>query len=436
MLEMTRVDTDIPVASLTLGEDGKTLSWSVSKSDPDLAPIAEVFINGFDLNVEQNRTAVAGTFSVQYGGSYTLTGKDAANHPAEQTLDVPGLPIQADDESVCTVIDAWNQDRNNGVIAIDPTTLTGGVYDAGKSNPAANAYHGRYEVLLTSTVEIFDAEAVRQELLDAYAEDYFEQHPDAKPDDPAAVMPEDELNAALAEREDEAWSQWAETVMTEAQDENWKEIPDEGIQFENLEPGDYTVLIRDANDKRNGAVTAKQNLTVADEAIVMEAESTAEFNNNREGTITVTAQNGRLDIGTYQFLIRPVEDENSELLSVEHLTDPLDPELFPEEDGWTAPVWQTSDLASGALSTSVFSGLRGGWYQVAVRTMEGVSATEMQELIAAYQALLAAQERVAEAENGLTESGLASAAAVKDQAVREALQAWQTAEEGAAKTEA
>lgn len=349
---------------------------------------------------------------------------------------VPGLPIQGDDESLCTVTDAWNQDRNNGVIAIDPTTLTGGVYDGEKSSPTANDYHGRYEVLLTATVKIFDAEAVRQELLDAYAEDYFEQHPDAKPDDPAAVMPEEELNAALAERETEAWNQWAETVMTEAQDGNWKELAAEGIRFENLEPGDYTVLFRDANDKRNGSVTAKQNLTVVDEAIVMEAESTAEFNSNRDGSITVTAQNGRLDMGTYQFLIRPVENENSELLPVDQLTDPLDPELFPETEGWTTPVWQTSDLASGALSTSVFSGLRAGWYQVAVRTMEGVSATEMQELIAAYQTLLAAQERVAEAENGLTESGLASAAAVKTQAVREALQAWQTAEEGTAKTEA
>lgn len=283
VLEMTQVDTELPVASLSLGEDGKTLSWSVSKSSADLAPITRAAINGFALNVEQNRTVAAGTFPIQYGGSYTLTGKDAANHPAEQTLVVPGLPIQGDDESLCTVTDAWNQDRNNGVIAIDPTTLTGGVYDGEKSSPTANDYHGRYEVLLTATVKIFDAEAVRQELLDAYAEDYFEQHPDAKPDDPAAVMPEEELNAALAERETEAWNQWAETVMTEAQDGNWKELAAEGIRFENLEPGDYTVLFRDANDKRNGSVTAKQNLTVVDEAIVMEAESTAEFNGNRDG---------------------------------------------------------------------------------------------------------------------------------------------------------
>lgn len=436
ILEMTQVDTEIPVASLSLSEDGKTLSWSLNKSDPELSPIVEAALNGFDLHVEQPRTTVAGTFPIRYGGTYTLTGKDAADHAAEQVLAVPGLPIQAEDESVYTVTNAWNQARDNGVITIDPTTLTGGVYDAEKSTPAENQYHGRYEVRLTPTADVFDAEAVRQELLDAYAEDYFEQHPDAEPDDPAAVMPEEELNAALAEREAEAWSQWLETALDEDQNASWTELTEETVSFPGLTPGDYTVLFRDANEKENMEVIAQRTLTVGDEAIVMETESSVEHNGGRDGSITVTAQNGRLASGTYQFLIRPVENGESELLPVDELTQPLDPEQFPEEDGWTTPVWETSDLASGTLSTGVFSGLKSGWYQVAVRTMEDVSATEMQDLITAYQALLAARERVENAENGLTESALSSAAARKQQTIREALQAWQSAADDAGRAEA
>ncbi len=435
VLEMAQVDTELPVASLSLSEDGTALSWNVSKSDPELSPIAGAAINGFDLNVGQRRTAVAGTFPIQYGGTYTLTGKDAANHTAEQSLAVPGLPIQAEDESVCTVTDAWNQARNNGVITIDPTALTGGVYDAEKSIPAENQYHGRYEVLLMPTTDIFDAEAVRQELLDAYAEQYFEEHPDAEADDPAAVMPEEELNAALAERETKAWSQWLETALATDQDANWTELTEKGISFPGLTPGAYTVLFRDANEKQNAEVIAQRSLTVGDEAIVMETESSVEHNGGRDGSITVTAQNGRLESGTYQFLIRPVENGESALLPVDELTQPLDQKLFPAEDGWTTPAWETSDLASGTLSTGVFTGLRSGWYQVAVRTMEDVSAMEMQDLITAYQALLAAEERVETAENALTESALTSAAAEKQQTIREALQAWQSAKDAAERTE-
>ena len=55
---------------------------------------------------------------------------------------------------------------------------------------------------------------MRQELLDEYAEDYFEQHPDAQPDDPNAVMPEEELNAELAKREAAAMADWKVRAMS------------------------------------------------------------------------------------------------------------------------------------------------------------------------------------------------------------------------------
>lgn len=443
VLEMTRVDTDLPTASLnkaTAADGTISLAWSISKSAPDLSPITEAAINGYNVFTAEmiGRTAVGGSLDILYGGSYTLTGKDAAGHEATQTLSVDGLPITAADEDFITVVHAWNQARNNGVITVDSTSFTGGVYDEAKSTPAQNQYTGRYEALLTLVEDIFDADAVRQELLDEYAENYFEQHPDAQPDDPNAVMPEEELNAELAKREAAAMADWKVQAMSEDSDESWTELTGSDA-FENLVPGGYILLIRDANDKRNSDVVIQRTLTVDDQAIVMTAESTPEHNGTRDGAIMAEAQGGRLNYGTYQFIVRPVEiqegEEEPQLLSVADLTDPLDEEEFPASAGWTTPVWQTSDLASGSLSSGLLSGLRSGWYQVAVRAMEGVTAAEMRALIDLYQAYLAAQARVEAADAALTDSGLREAADGKVRRINEALQAWQTAE-GENKTEA
>ena len=90
--------------------------------------------------------------------------------------------------------------------------------------------------------------------------------------------------------------------MAEANDAGWKELTG-STSFENLEPGGYVLLIRDANDRRNGDVTIQRAITVDDQAIVMTAESTPEYNVNWDGSITVNAAYGRLNFGTYQFLI-------------------------------------------------------------------------------------------------------------------------------------
>lgn len=442
MLEMTQVDEDIPTASLSKMEsvDGTTyLSWLISKNNPKLSPITEAAINGYNVftNDMIGRTAVGGSLTILYSGSYELTGKDAAGHTAamQTPLAVDGMPILAGDEDFTSVVHSWNQERNNGVITVDSTSFTGGFYDAAKSNPASNQYAGRYEATLALVAEdIFDAEAVRQELLDQYAEDYFEQNPEAEPDDPAAVMPEEELNAALAEREAAAMAGWKTGIMAEDKDSEWMELTGTN-SFENLVPGDYILLIRDANDKRNGDVTIQRTLTVNDEAIVMTAESEPEHNGTQDGVITAQAQGGRLNYGTYQFIARPVEipegKEEPELMDVRKLTEALDPELYPAEDGWTTPVWQTSDLASSSLSTGMLTGLRAGWYQVAVRAMEGVTAAEMRTLIDLYQDYLAAQARVEAAEAALTESSLSDAAYQKVQRITEAFQSWQAAAPGA-----
>ena len=431
VLEMAQVDNDLPVASLSLADRGEgeepVLSWTVTKSNPKLSPITEVYINEHKLTIEPDRTAVGGTFPIQYGGTYTLTAADKAGHRATAEREVDGLPIQAEDNSICTVTDSWNQARNNGVIAIDPAAITGGVYDSTNSTPAKNDYHGRYEVLLTQPEGVFDAEAVRQELLQAYADQYFQDHPEALPDDPNAVMPEEALNEALAQRETEAWADWEKNLLAEANDTSW--IAADGAEFTGLAPGEYLVLFRDANDKGNSDTVARRTLTVEDEAVVVTAESTPERDDGRNGTVTVQGEKGRLDKGTYQFLLRPVESGESELLPVSQLTDPLDPEKFPEDEGWTTPAWQLSDLDAGTMRSSVFTGLRAGWYQVAVRAMEDVSAAEMQELLDAYAAMRGAEQRVKDAEAGLTSAGLNAAAAEKLRQIREALQTWQTAGE-------
>ena len=96
VLEMSRVDTDLPVSSLSVMQNGTTLAWSITKSGPDLSPITEAAINGYSVFESEmiGRTAVGGTLDILYGGSYTLTGKDAAGHETAQTLTVPACPFR------------------------------------------------------------------------------------------------------------------------------------------------------------------------------------------------------------------------------------------------------------------------------------------------------------------------------------------------------
>ena len=99
VLEMTQVDTDLPIASLSLADRGEgeeaVLSWTVTKSNPKLSPITEVYINGYDLKAEQGRTAVGGTFPIQYGGTYTLTAADKAAPSPPPTRRATGPPPNA-----------------------------------------------------------------------------------------------------------------------------------------------------------------------------------------------------------------------------------------------------------------------------------------------------------------------------------------------------
>ena len=82
--QMTQVDEDTPSPGLTYVEADRALHWSVTKSDPTLSPISEATINGYSV-LSQSGTVVSGTFPIEYGGTYTLAGKDQRKIPALTT---------------------------------------------------------------------------------------------------------------------------------------------------------------------------------------------------------------------------------------------------------------------------------------------------------------------------------------------------------------
>jgi len=216
---------------------------------------------------------------------------------------------------------------------------------------------------------------------------------------------------------DKADDEWLNALLQN--ETGWKQTSEETLT--GLTPGDYVLCIRDAQDKTNTAVAVTRSFAVGSDAITFETQVTkASHIGAADGSIRVQASGGRGDYsGRFQFIARPMDGKDSELIAVDHLTDPL-------EDG-TTPVWQHADLEGGDLSVGVLDGLKPGWYQVAVRTMESVSQKEMDDLQAAYDALLAAQTLVNEANAALTLSELAKAEKQLLRQIETALAAWDTA---------
>ena len=434
VLYMSVMDSDIPTVSLSLADvgslaDGQSaaLSWSVLKSNNRLSPITEVSINGHKLTIIENQTRVGGTFPIAYGGTYVLTAKDKAGNSNTTTLTVDGLPVTMNQDSLLTLTHSWNQDKNNGSVVVNPVDLTGGTYLESLSNKPENNYKGSYDVLLVLDTVEFDEAALREAQLKEYADTYFALNPDAPKDDPLSIMPEEDLAKIVAAEKAKVYAAWLTSSITDAQ-ADWK-LLNSAITISDLAPGNYLVALRDAQDNSNTETAAMAMFTLQNEAISFETTTfRANGYGSATGSVSIDAQGGRLSGGTYQFAIRPLEKKDSPLVDVADMTSPLDQEKFPA-DKWETPQWQLSDLTSGSLSKGMLKNLKPGWYQIAVRTMEGVSAAQMQNLVNLYATLVAATDRVKQADAGLTPSGLEQAKTKKITAIREALQLWEIAAE-------
>lgn len=457
ILPMQRMDQSAPQVSMTLNSSsiqplGSTASiqWTVIKGKDSVSPIQTASINGTTLNSNHGflagKTSVAGQFPIAYGGSYVLYAKDAAGNEATDSVIFDSLPVITN-QNLVQVAHSYNQEQDNGIITIYPAGVTsGGSYLSALSDAekAAGNYVGSYECFLPTGDErfqfevepfVFDEETVKTELLEEYAL--------AHPDDPGtgdvdeSVMPEEELLTALEQKrqaayqlwetqqskaEQDAFILWEEAMLAASYDSQWKPLTGT-VTYENLAPGTYHLLVRDAQNsatyqsgaaKRSINIAALTTITVEDQAIVMQVATEDTTKDDGAATATVVS-GGYLNPPAFQFAIRPLEEptpiEGTEdfdyhTVSLKEMTDPLDADLFPEQE---APVWQMPNIAAHQGGEHRFEELTPGWYQVAVRPTVGITAAEMNDLYAAYDAIVLTDSLLTEAQARQTEQGIQAA---------------------------
>ena len=213
VLYMAKIDDGITMTEMTFDEDSSSLLWNAYKKAGTLmgegAGINTVTINGFKVNqgISQNHS---GTFMIKHNGNYELKAKDIAGSETNQSVPVNKLKL---DLSGCiiTSVASTNPDRNNGngSISADLTNAVGGTYNTDDSITAKNEYYARYQMALA-------------------AGGY-------NPDNVA-----DDLTLK--------WEEMSKDNFTHT--------------YGGLNPGEYTVIVRDMTDDSNSASVM---ITVADE---------------------------------------------------------------------------------------------------------------------------------------------------------------------------
>ncbi|MEG0049598.1 MAG: S-layer homology domain-containing protein [Clostridia bacterium] len=317
----------------------RTLNWEAKKDVSGKENISEIKINGITVPTTP-AAELKGTLPLEYGGAYELiaTSDGRAFSKTETVENVP-LATRSKDALV-TVERPWNATIDNGKVTVNLTTTTG-------DNTQKNLTGGKY-----------DPDALSDR--DAYIGKY-----------------EWRLEPAVSHANPEAEAAWLAAQL--AKTEGWVTSA-----LSNLTVGNYILIIRDAQDKGNAATALTIPVAITGELVTFKATSKLAGNSSAaDGAIDVEAFGGYLSQNVYQFAARPMKDKNS-MGAIEAVTDSLGSE-YPEKDGWKQPAWQLGDLAKRVPYQSTLGGLRAGWYQVAVRTMLGVTAADMTALMDLYK---------------------------------------------------
>ncbi|MCR5825669.1 MAG: hypothetical protein K6G54_03800, partial [Oscillospiraceae bacterium] len=413
------------VVQHTTDQDAQAIDWTTTKGEGAVRPVTEVAVNGYAVYTDNGNDAVSaeGSFPVSYAGVYRFSATDGENRAEQEVViaadEMPiravGTTIRVDDPlstaddatpALVTLYDPWNQSADNGSIRIDPSVLVGGSYDADASNPAENNYKGGYEWTLY-LLEGFDRNAVAQEL----AEAWLKEHPEAKT---VADIPAADLEAIEAE---------VERLCLETAGTSVGAAWSSQTAYDGLKAGAYRLLIRDKQAPESTNALSVE-IDLESDAIVLTAEGIRASGAGTNGQVSVSAVGGYGRYRTYEFILRPIPSEDA-VVSVPMLDDALDPEQYPDQ---SAPAWLPAKLAENtAPDGHVFTGLRSGWYQVAVRAMLGVTLDEMMELTTRYCAYTEAQERLNAAEAAAEDSARAKTVKQRLSAIEDALRAWRNA---------
>ena len=179
-------------------------------------------------------------------------------------------------------------------------------------------------------------------------------------------------------------------------------------------PGEYVLYVRDS--AAPDTITS-QPLVIGNANITYTTQTQKANAGKANGSIFVTASGGRDGIHLYQFAAVPKEKDQKELADVSALTG-----------------WQTAGMPLTALNEATISGLASGEYQLGVRLMAGVTASEIQNLGDLYDVMMEKQQLLTEAAAAQSNSAILSVVRNSEQEAASALQTWQ--ESGSAEDEA
>ncbi len=356
ILKMTGIDVSLPVASLgqafvTLeGAEVPALAYSVTKEQVSAAGLASASINGAALPGVSGRR-IAGTWlppgGSLYNGEYQLVAVDEGGNAGYASAVVSDIKV--DGEGAVSVSGAYSQDLDNGVIAIDPSRVTGGEYVVVSPQ---TSYYGSYEYAMVPSADAF----VRQDTGD---------------------MSHEELGAY---NEDMA-NYFASLGWTDLGYGAGSPSPASWVELSGLVPEDYTVYIRDGENPDALSLIYEEQVTVAAEAITFDMSVNLSSRYSAvDGSVVVLASGGKDGNGTYQFAILPVPNVKGTGTGNgpdENLA-PVDSPDF---------IWVNADNPAVSQNIATLNGLKTGTYQIAVRGMYGVTPEELTYICGLHESI-------------------------------------------------
>lgn len=350
LVAVTAYDTSLPVVTLALAGLGQAagadvlLAWSASKSAG--GTIQSVSLNGTALYSAPSgagqKTAVSGTWQAAYGAAYKLSVRDSAGNSVESALLSVHVPIGLTAADLAKTTGSFDQADGTGSILVNLGRITGGD-NANASATATADYHGSYACAAVPV-----------------GEDYTGDRSDG--------------TAFRAFLSGLTWTAAGHTGTA---------------AIEHLSSGDYVLYVRDATADpalTNPNTLASMTLTVADEIVTITGTSTRSAStassSANDGVIYVTAAGS--GTGIYEFAVLPLTlDASASTPGKAVFTESYTAADFTD--------WHPASFAGGSPAAGALQNLSSGWYQIAGRTMYGVTASEISHLNALASALALAQ---------------------------------------------
>ena len=293
LLYMDRLDSTLPVLVLSdVNTATRAIRYEVTKGS-GTSTIESLSVNGEEVSIPSSQTQVIGTFPVSFGGNYEVTVADEAGNVKTASILIQDVPVSIASSSPATATPSWNQDRDNGIVAFDSSTVSGGNYLESEFI-AGNGYKGVYEYAIIKSACAFTGSTGTPQ-----AEAYF-------------------ASPAL---------QWqADTT------------------FDSLAPGAYTIYIRDASEPLNTKVIASYEITVDDAAVTFTTEIKSTFSPSEEnGSITVIPEGGKSGTGTWQFAAKKLLNSDSKLVDPRNISKWLE----VDDENAIIPKHTFTDLGTG-----------------------------------------------------------------------------------------